>query len=74
MRSLNPTTGPCGSLTKRAMILAMEGVMRILDEAAGGNAPPEFMSTHPKPENRVEYIEAALKKYFPQGVPEGLRP
>ncbi len=53
---------------------AMKGVMKILDEASGGQAPPEFMSTHPKPANRVEFIEKAIEKYFPQGVPEGLRP
>ncbi len=53
---------------------AMEGVMRILDEAAGGQSPPEFLSTHPKPANRVAYIDAALKKYFPNGIPAGLRP
>ncbi|TWU30148.1 M48 family metallopeptidase [Bythopirellula polymerisocia] len=52
---------------------AMEGVMRILDEAAGGASPPEFLSTHPKPANRVAYIDAAIKKYFPDGVPDGLR-
>lgn len=53
---------------------AMEGVMRILDEASGGQSPPEFLSTHPKPANRVAYIDAALKKYFPNGIPAGLRP
>lgn len=52
---------------------AMEGVMRILEEAAG-SGPPEFLSTHPKPANRVAYIDAAIKKYFPDGVPDGLRP
>lgn len=53
---------------------AMIGVMRVLDAAAGGQAPPEFFSTHPKPANRIEFIERALEKYFPDGVPEGLRP
>jgi beta-barrel assembly-enhancing protease len=53
---------------------AMIGVMEVLDEASGGQAPPEFFSTHPKPANRVEYIERAIEKYFPKGVPDGLRP
>ncbi|MEM8944260.1 MAG: M48 family metalloprotease [Planctomycetota bacterium] len=53
---------------------AMKGVMRILDKAAGGQGPPEFLSTHPKPENRVAYIDKAIQKYFPDGVPGNLRP
>lgn len=52
---------------------SMLGVMDILDKASGGQAPPEFMSTHPKPANRKEYIERAIKKYYPDGVPSGLR-
>lgn len=39
---------------------AMEGVMRILAEASGGQAPPEFFSTHPNPENRIENIRSAM--------------
>lgn len=39
---------------------AMEGVMRILAEASGGQAPPEFFSTHPNPENRIENIRWAM--------------
>lgn len=35
---------------------AMEGVMRILAESSGGQAAPEFFSTHPNPENRIENI------------------
>jgi len=54
---------------------AMVGVMKVLDEATGGGGgPPEFLSTHPKPANRAEYIEAAIKKWYPNGVPQGLRP
>lgn len=53
---------------------AMIGVMKVLDDASGGQAPPEFFSTHPKPANRVEFIERAIEKYFPDGVPAGLRP
>jgi len=53
---------------------AMKGVMKILDRASSGKGPPEFMSTHPKPANRVEFIERAIQKYYPQGVPDGLRP
>jgi predicted Zn-dependent protease len=52
---------------------AMIGVMKVLEEASGGQAPPEFFSTHPKPANRVEFIERAIEKYFPNGVPDNLR-
>lgn len=54
---------------------AMIGVMKILDEATGrGGGPPEFLSTHPKPANRVQYIEKVIEEEFPKGVPDGLRP
>ncbi|MCC6492498.1 MAG: M48 family metallopeptidase [Pirellulales bacterium] len=53
---------------------AMIDVMRILEEAGGGGGPPEFLSTHPKPANRVEYIERVIAEQFPEGVPPGLRP
>jgi predicted Zn-dependent protease len=51
---------------------AMIGVMEVLDRASGGAAPPEFFSTHPKPANRVAYIEQVIAEEFPQGVPDGL--
>ena len=38
-------------------------VMEILDEASGPNRVPEFQSTHPSPENRIERIRAAIDKY-----------
>lgn len=39
------------------------GVMEILKTAAGPNRTPERMSTHPDPENRIEKIKEAIKKY-----------
>lgn len=53
---------------------AMIGVMRILDEASPGGGPPEMMSTHPKPANRVQYIQGVIQLQFPEGVPTGLTP
>lgn len=42
---------------------AMIDVMKILKAAAGPNSVPERMSTHPDPENRIEKIQEAIKKY-----------
>ncbi|MCB0400142.1 MAG: M48 family metalloprotease [Winogradskyella sp.] len=39
------------------------GVMEILKAAAGPNRVPEFQSTHPDPENRIEKIREAIRKY-----------
>ena len=38
-------------------------VMKILKAAAGPNRVPEFQSTHPDPDNRIEEIREAIKKY-----------
>jgi len=53
---------------------ALISVMQILDEASSGSRPPEFLSTHPNPDNRIEQIELAIGQVFPDGVPEGLTP
>ena len=41
----------------------MIGVMEILKQAAGPNRVPEFQSTHPDPENRIEKIRESIEKY-----------
>ncbi|MBS9464218.1 M48 family metalloprotease [Flagellimonas sp. 389] len=38
-------------------------VMDILKAAGGPNRTPEFQSTHPDPENRIEKIKEAIEKY-----------
>lgn len=53
---------------------AMLGVMKILEQASGGNSPPEFLSTHPNPRNRMEHIEQVIRAEFPSGLPQGLTP
>ncbi len=53
---------------------SMIGVMKVLEEASGGGGPPEFLSTHPKPANRVAYIEQVIAEEFPNGIPAGLKP
>lgn len=42
-------------------------VMEILKDAAGPNRVPEFQSTHPDPENRIEKIKEAIEKYRGEG-------
>lgn len=50
-------------------------VMDILEKASGGaGAGPEFMSTHPKPANRREYIRGIIEELFPEGIPRDLTP
>ncbi|MCM4154378.1 peptidase M48 Ste24p [Arenibacter sp. N53] len=41
----------------------MINVMKILKAAAGPNRVPEFQSTHPDPDNRIEKINEAIEKY-----------
>jgi predicted Zn-dependent protease len=52
---------------------ALLRVMEVLSSAGGGARPPEFMSTHPDPGNRLEEIQQAIEEVFPNGVPEGLQ-
>jgi predicted Zn-dependent protease len=51
---------------------SMIALMKILEESSQGNRPPEFFSTHPNPENRIQRIESAIRERFPDGVPAGL--
>lgn len=51
---------------------SMIEVMQVLAAASEGAGPPEFFSTHPNPDRRVDRIRAAIEAVFPQGVPSGL--
>src|SRR5690349_7761218 len=51
---------------------SMIDLMKILEESSQGNQPPEFFSTHPNPQNRIQRIQEAIKEQYPNGVPEGL--
>lgn len=53
---------------------AMIGVMQVLEKASRGGAPPEFFSTHPNPEHRLERIQRLIARQYPSGVPGGLVP
>jgi beta-barrel assembly-enhancing protease len=52
---------------------AMIALMKILEESSQGNQPPEFFSTHPNPENRIQQIQVAIREQYPNGVPGGLQ-
>jgi len=41
----------------------MISVMKVLKQAAGPNRTPEFQSSHPDPENRIQHIQKAINKY-----------
>ena len=47
-------------------------VMRVLKEAGGGGRQPEWMMSHPLPENRLKDIEQIIAQQFPNGVPTSL--
>ena len=51
---------------------SLHDVMDILEKASQGRAPPEILSTHPKPANRRAYIDKIIKEKFPDGVPSDL--
>ncbi|HEX8199714.1 MAG TPA: M48 family metalloprotease [Isosphaeraceae bacterium] len=50
----------------------MLDVMRVLKEASQGNRPPEFLSSHPLPETRLQEIEAQIRAAYPDGIPRDL--
>lgn len=43
---------------------AMVAAMRRINELSEGRAPPEFLSTHPNPENRLEYLDEAIDQRY----------
>lgn len=52
---------------------AMRRVMEILKEASGGGGRgPDFMATHPHPEDRIRKIEDYLAQHYPNGTPDNL--
>ncbi len=47
-------------------------LMQILASARSGGQPPEFLSTHPNPGNRVERLQALITETYPNGIPANL--
>jgi beta-barrel assembly-enhancing protease len=54
------TFGVCLMLAAGYDPAAMIGVMQVLEAASGGARQPEFFSTHPNPQNRIQQIESAI--------------
>lgn len=52
---------------------SMVSVMEILAASGGPNRPPEFFSTHPNPDNRIERILQEIERLYPNGVPADLQ-
>ncbi len=46
---------------------AMVEVMEILKQAAGGNRPSEFQSSHPDPDHRIQEIKKLIQQYKNSG-------
>jgi predicted Zn-dependent protease len=53
---------------------AMVQVQEILEQLSQNGTPPEFLSDHPDPANRIQAIQAEIQKEFPNGVPDGMTP
>jgi predicted Zn-dependent protease len=47
-------------------------LMQILNSARTGTQTPEFFSTHPNPDNRVEKLLEIIEQNYPNGIPLGL--
>ncbi len=48
------------------------GLMEILESAQSSGRPPEFLSTHPYPDNRIARLQELIEQEYPQGIPPGL--
>jgi predicted Zn-dependent protease len=47
-------------------------LMKILASLRSGGASPEFFSTHPDPENRLEKLRSLIAQLYPNGIPTNL--
>ena len=50
---------------------ALVGVMEVLNEAGGARRMPEFFSTHPNPDRRIEQIRRAIEAQYASGLAQG---
>jgi predicted Zn-dependent protease len=56
-----------GGYAPQGMVQTME----ILKKASGGKGPPEFLSTHPDPGNRVEYLTETIQEKYMRAAESG---
>lgn len=47
-------------------------LMQILGSLRQGGSQPEFFSTHPNPENRLQRLQSLITQAYPNGVPANL--
>jgi predicted Zn-dependent protease len=45
-----------------------------MEKLSGGKNPPEFLSTHPNPENRLHELEQLVPQMMPYYTQGGERP
>jgi predicted Zn-dependent protease len=48
-------------------------LMKILGAASANRQQPEFFSTHPNPENRIQQLISLIQQKYPQGIPSNLQ-
>lgn len=51
---------------------ALVELMRVLGSARSGSQSPEFFSTHPNPDNRVQRLQTLIAETYPNGIPANL--
>lgn len=51
---------------------AIVELMQVLGAARSGGQPPQFFSTHPSPDNRIQRLQALISETYPNGVPTNL--
>lgn len=54
----------------RAMLRVMEVLQQVTNEQGG--RPPQFLVTHPYPEQRMQDVNTWLQQHYPSGVPSNL--
>lgn len=51
---------------------AIVELMQVLGAARSGGEPPQFFSTHPSPDDRIQRLQALISETYPNGVPTNL--
>jgi predicted Zn-dependent protease len=51
---------------------AIVELMQVLGSARSGGQPPEFFSSHPNPDNRIQRLQSLIAETYPNGIPANL--